>query len=152
VSLPRLRPTAVLHSFGPRPQGRLKTVGGLAIASERRALALLPSCPPPAPTPSSHRRSVRTLFRRKHFANATISSGEHLRVFSRGKDISDCPSGRSMCRCTDIMFLQNPLYMASRQLMIPRIAAPGTSFSPLPCQSWGYKESLLERTTEPEAT
>jgi hypothetical protein len=37
------------------------------------------------------------------------------------------------------MFYQNPPYMASRQLLIPRIAAPGTSFSPLPCQAWhGY--------------
>jgi hypothetical protein len=41
--------------------------------------------------------------------------------------------------CTDIMFFQNPLYMASRQLLIPRIAAVGTSFKPLPCQAWhGY--------------
>jgi hypothetical protein len=29
---------------------------------------------------------------------------------------------------------QNPPYMASRLLLIPRIAAVGTSFSPLPCQ------------------
>jgi hypothetical protein len=29
--------------------------------------------------------------------------------------------------------------MASRQLLIPRTAAVGTSFSPLPCQAWhGY--------------
>jgi hypothetical protein len=29
--------------------------------------------------------------------------------------------------------------MASRQLLIPRILAAGTSFSPLPCQAWhGY--------------
>jgi hypothetical protein len=34
---------------------------------------------------------------------------------------------------------QNPPYRASRQLLIPRIAAVGTSFSPLPCQAWhGY--------------
>jgi hypothetical protein len=44
-----------------------------------------------------------------------------------------------MCWCTNIMFFQNPPYMASRQLMIPRIAAVGTLFSPLPCQAWhGY--------------
>jgi hypothetical protein len=55
VPLLRLRPTSVLRSFSPRPQGRLKTLARLAAASERRALALLPSCPPPAPTPSSHR-------------------------------------------------------------------------------------------------
>jgi hypothetical protein len=30
---------------------------------------------------------------------------------------------------------QNPPYMASRQLMIMRIADAGTSFSPLPCQA-----------------
>jgi hypothetical protein len=30
--------------------------------------------------------------------------------------------------------------MASRQPLIPRIAAAGTSFSPLPCQAWhGYR-------------
>jgi hypothetical protein len=58
-----------------------------------------------------------------------------MRVFSRGKDISNCPSGRSMCRCTDIMLFQNPPYMASRHLLIPRIAGAGTSFSPLPCQA-----------------
>jgi hypothetical protein len=31
---------------------------------------------------------------------------------------------------------QNPPYMAFRQLLIPRIAAVGTLFSPLPCQPW----------------
>jgi hypothetical protein len=36
-----------------------------------------------------------------------------------------------MCRCTDIMFFQNPPYRASRQLLIPRIAAVGISLSPL---------------------
>jgi hypothetical protein len=35
---------------------------------------------------------------------------------------------------------QNPPYMASRQLLITRIAAAGTSFGPLPCHTWhGYK-------------
>jgi hypothetical protein len=80
-------------------------------------------------------------FAKTYFANAAPgpSSGEYLRVLSRGKDIWDWPSGRSLCRCTDIMFFQNPLYRASRQLLVPRIAAVGTSFSPLPCQAWhGY--------------
>jgi hypothetical protein len=31
---------------------------------------------------------------------------------------------------------QNPPYRASRQLLITRIVATGTSFSPLPCQAW----------------
>jgi hypothetical protein len=41
--------------------------------------------------------------------------------------------------CTDIMFFQSPPYMASRQLMIPRIAIVVISLSPLPCQAYhGY--------------
>jgi hypothetical protein len=44
-----------------------------------------------------------------------------------------------MCGCTDVMFFQNPPYMASRQVLIMRIATVGTSFSPLTCQAWhGY--------------
>jgi hypothetical protein len=49
-----------------------------------------------------------------------------------------------MCRCTDIMLFQTRPYKASRQLLIPRIAAAGTSFSPLPCQAWyGYQRPPL---------
>ena len=41
---------------------------------------------------------------------------------------------------------QNPPYRASRQLLIPRIAAAGTSFSPLPCQAWhGYGVTSAHR-------
>jgi hypothetical protein len=48
--------------------------------------------------------------------------------------------------CTDIMLFQNPPYMASRQLLIPRIATVGTSFSPLPCQAWhGYGVTSAHR-------
>jgi hypothetical protein len=37
------------------------------------------------------------------------------------------------------MFFQNPPYRAPRHLLILRIAAVGTSFSPLPCLVWhGY--------------
>jgi hypothetical protein len=44
------------------------------------------------------------------------------------------------------MFFLNPSYMASRQLLIPRIAAVGTSFSPLPCQAWhGYGVTSVRR-------
>jgi hypothetical protein len=51
-----------------------------------------------------------------------------------------------MCWCTDIMFFQNPPYMASQQLLIPQIAAVGTSFSPLPCQAWhGYGVTSAHR-------
>ena len=51
-----------------------------------------------------------------------------------------------MCWCTDIMFFQNPPYRASRELFIPRIAAVGTSFSPLPCQAWhGYGVTIAHR-------
>jgi hypothetical protein len=36
--------------------------------------------------------------------------------------------------------------MASRQLLIPRIAAVGTSLSPLPCQPWhGYMVTNAHR-------
>jgi hypothetical protein len=51
-----------------------------------------------------------------------------------------------MFGCTDIMFFQNPPYMASRQLLIPRIAAAGTSFSPRPCQAChGYGVTCAHR-------
>jgi hypothetical protein len=66
-----------------------------------------------------------------------------MRVFSRGKDKSDWPSGRSLCRCTYIVFFQNPPYMASRQLLIPRIATAGTSLSPLPCRARVTKSLFL---------
>jgi hypothetical protein len=40
----------------------------------------------------------------------------------------------------------NPPYMASRQLLIPRIATVGTSFSPQPCQaSHGYGATNAHR-------
>jgi hypothetical protein len=51
-----------------------------------------------------------------------------------------------MCPCKDIMFFQSPPYRASRQLLIPRIAAVGTSLSPLPCQAWhGYGVTSAHR-------
>jgi hypothetical protein len=87
-------------------------------------------------------------FAKKWFADAAPapSSGEYPRVFSRGKDISDLPSGRSLCQCTDIMFFQNPPNRASRQLLILRIAAVGTFFSPLPCHAWhGYGATSAHR-------
>ena len=41
---------------------------------------------------------------------------------------------------------QNPPYRASRQLLIPRIAAVGTSLSPLPCHAWhGYGVTSAHR-------
>jgi hypothetical protein len=44
------------------------------------------------------------------------------------------------------VFFQNPPYRASRQLQIPRIAAIGASFSPLPCQAWhGYRVTSAHR-------
>jgi hypothetical protein len=51
------------------------------------------------------------------------------------RNISDCPSGRFWCWCTDIVFFQNPPCMASRQLLITRISVVDTSFSPLSCQA-----------------
>jgi hypothetical protein len=44
------------------------------------------------------------------------------------------------------MLFQNPPCKASRQLLIPRIASLGTSFSPLPCQAWhGYGVTIAHR-------
>jgi hypothetical protein len=43
-------------------------------------------------------------------------------------------------------FFPNPPYMASRQVLIPRIVAADTSFSPLPCQAWhGYMVTNAHR-------
>jgi hypothetical protein len=72
VPLLRLRPTSVLRSIRPRPQERPKALAGLATASERRALALLPSSqlsaassnglvpPPIRPYPSSRKNISQT--------------------------------------------------------------------------------------------
>jgi hypothetical protein len=44
------------------------------------------------------------------------------------------------------MIFQNPPYTDSRQLVILRIAAAGTSFSPIPCQAWhGYRVTSAHR-------
>jgi hypothetical protein len=141
VPLLRPRPNSVLRCIMPRPQGDLQLSQGwrllASVVPERcfRAVRRQLQHPRPSADPSV------PFFAKKQFSNAAPapSSGEYLRIFSRGKDISDCPSGRSLCRCTDIVFFQNPPYRASRQLLIRWIAAVGTSFSPLPCQAWhGY--------------
>jgi predicted solute-binding protein len=49
--------------------------------------------------------------------------------------------------CTDIMLFRNPPYMASRQLLIPRIPAVGTLFSPLSCQAWPHDMIFSMRPT-----
>jgi hypothetical protein len=138
-------PSCVASSLAPG--GNLE-LAGLAIACERRALALLPCCPPQLQHPRPTVDPSVPFLTKKDFANAapTPSSEEYLRVFRRGKDISDMPSGRFLCRCTDIMLFLNPPYMAPRRLLIPRIAAAGTSFRPLPCQAWhGYKVTNARR-------
>jgi hypothetical protein len=48
------------------------------------------------------------------------------------------------------MFFQNPPYRASGQLLIPRIAAVGTSFSPLMCQAWHGYEVISAHRVEVE--
>jgi homogentisate 1,2-dioxygenase len=41
---------------------------------------------------------------------------------------------------------QNPSYMVSRHLLVARIAATGTAFSPLPCKAWhGYMVTIAHR-------
>jgi hypothetical protein len=85
-------PSCVASSLAPRRDLKLTE---LATASERRALALLPICPPPTPTPSSHRLSLRTLLCQKHFADAALArlSGEYLRVFSHEKNYRTIRAG-----------------------------------------------------------
>jgi hypothetical protein len=66
-------------------------------------------------------------------------------VFNREKCI-----GQAEREISKLMYgycdFQNPFYMYSRQQMIARIAAIGTSFSPLPCQAWdGYKVTIAHR-------
>jgi hypothetical protein len=45
---------------------------------------------------------------------------------------------------------QKPPYMASRQLLIPRIGAAGTSFSPLPCQALHGYMVIIAHSVEVE--
>jgi hypothetical protein len=54
VWLLRLRSAPILRSHQSRPKGKHKLTW-LSAASERHTMVLLPGCPPPAPTPSSHR-------------------------------------------------------------------------------------------------
>jgi hypothetical protein len=66
-------------------------------------------------------------------------SGEFVLVFSREETYRAGRAGGYFSFCLRIFVLQNPPYMASRQLLITRIAAAVTSFNPLPCQAWhGY--------------
>jgi hypothetical protein len=92
----RLRPS-VLRSIRPRPHGDLKLSQGWRLlasavpsgASQLSAASSNTLVPPLIrPYPSSPK---------KYFANAAPapSSGEYLRLFRHGKDISDWPSGRS---------------------------------------------------------
>jgi hypothetical protein len=54
VPLLRLRPSSLLRSLQTPPHGRHKLTR-LSAASELYTMMLLPGCPPPDPTPSSHR-------------------------------------------------------------------------------------------------
>jgi hypothetical protein len=68
-----------------------------------------------------------------------------MRVFSREKVI-----GRAEREISVLVYgyfdFQNPPYKASRQLLILRIAAAGTWFSPLPCKAWhGYMGTSAHR-------
>jgi hypothetical protein len=54
-----------------------------------------------------------------------------------------------MCWCAGIMIFQNLPYKVSRQLLIPRLAAAGTSFSRLPCEAW-HGHMVTEHALEVE--
>jgi hypothetical protein len=82
-------PSCVASSLAPRGDGKHTW---LATTSERRALALLPSCPPLAPSPQHPRPTANPsvpFFAKKHFANAAPAplSEQYLRLFSREKNI-----------------------------------------------------------------
>jgi hypothetical protein len=66
VPLLRLRPSSILRILQSPPQGRHKLTE-MSASSELHTMVLLPGCPPPSPTPSSHRLSVRTLLRQRTF-------------------------------------------------------------------------------------
>jgi hypothetical protein len=69
-----------------------------------------------------------------------------MRVFSREKEDIGRAEREILVLGYGYFDFQNPPYMASRQLLITRIIAAGTSFSPLPCQAWdGYKVASAHR-------
>jgi hypothetical protein len=57
-----------------------------------------------------------------------------MRILSRENHIRHAEREIVVMVCGNCAF-QNPPCMASREVMFLRIAAPGTSFSPLPCQA-----------------
>jgi hypothetical protein len=62
--------------------------------------------------------------------------GDYMRVFGREEIYRTGVEREILVPEYGYYDFQNPLYMDSRQLQITRIAAAGTSFSPLPCHIW----------------
>jgi hypothetical protein len=68
-----------------------------------------------------------------------------MRVFSRGKTYRTSRAG-DLGAGVRIFIFPKPPYTASRQLLIARIAAAGTSSSPIPYHAWhGYKATTVYR-------
>jgi hypothetical protein len=127
-----------MRSFSLRPQGRLETHRArrlLASALPWRCFPAVrrelqhprrtadPSVPPFAK--NIRRRRPRPPCRERICLRVFMREKTHRRGRARGLNVG-----------VRIFDFQNPPHMASRELLIPRIAAAGTSFSPLPCQAW----------------
>jgi hypothetical protein len=147
VSLLRLRPSSVLRSVELRPHGRLET---------HRARRLLTSALPwrcfpvvrhhlEHPRPTAH-PSVPPFA--KSISQTTPPPPCQERIC--GYSIAKKHIGRAKREISMLVYgyfnFQNPPYMASRQLLISRIAGAGSSFSPLACQAWyGYGVASAQR-------
>jgi hypothetical protein len=129
-------PTSYLRSVELRPLGRLE-----ARNDGRMLVSAMPwRCFPVVRRQLQHPRPTVDQsvppFAKKYFADAALASlsGEEVRVFNREKYIGLAERKISVLVCGYFDF-QNPPYITSRQLLIPRIADAGTSFVPLPCQA-----------------
>jgi hypothetical protein len=113
-------PSCVVSSFAPKGDSKLTWMGDCY----QRALCL---------GVASRLSAARLLIGRVFVC---IQSRKHIGVAER--EISMSVYGYSD--------FQIPPYMASRPLLIPRIEAVGTSFSPLPCQArHGYMVTSAHR-------
>jgi hypothetical protein len=87
-------------------------------------------------------------FAKKYFADTTPTplSGEYMQVFNREKTYRTGRAGDLSVGIRTLCFSKTLCTWTSRQLLIPRIAAAGTSFNLLPCQAWhGYMDTNAHR-------
>jgi hypothetical protein len=139
VPLLRLRLSSGLLRVVLRPQGRLDIQTAKSSFSQRPLLALMPGCPPQAPTPAFRRRSIHTLFAAKIHA-IVVPLPEHESI--RGDRVLNRNIGRPereiFCSCTTIT-LKSPPYGGFSATVDSANRAAGISISPRPYQAWhGY--------------